>query len=208
MGNKGSWEPLYFRILDAHAVQDAKVIDGFLYIYQGSTCQLIIHRGLQIKGMSGRNSFMQQAHDNTGHGGLHETYQNLTDNYHWKDSFSDVKKFMESCEICQATKSFTQKPVGLLTPLTVPKKPWIEIGMDFVLLKQLVADCTKLILPMRISDKQKPHLITSAKNFWRLAASVVVRGCVINGLADNCQYAAHIGRQLVGQAIYLYCYLL
>ena len=35
-----------------------------------------------------------------------------------------------------------------------------------------------------------------------------VRGCVINGLADNCQYAAHIGRQLVGQAIYLYCYFL
>ena len=37
---------------------------------------------------------------------------------------------------------------------------------------------------------------------------VVVRGCVINGLADNGQYAAHIGRQLVGQGIYLYCYLL
>ena len=35
--NEGPWEHLYFRLLDGHSVQDAKLIDGFLYIYKGST---------------------------------------------------------------------------------------------------------------------------------------------------------------------------
>ena len=91
VGNEGAWEQLYFRLLDGHSVQDAKLIDGFLYIYKGSTCQRIIPRGLQIKGMSAQNFFIQQGHDNTGHVGLDKTYQNLTDKYHWKDSHSDVK---------------------------------------------------------------------------------------------------------------------
>ena len=116
------------------AVHDAKLIHGFLYIYKGSTWQLMLHRGLQIKGMSAQNFFIQQAHDNTGHGGLDKTYQNLTEKYDWKDSFSDVNKFVESCELCQATKSSTQKPVVLLTPLTVPQRPWIKIAMDFFFL--------------------------------------------------------------------------
>ena len=103
IGNVGSWEHLYFKLLDGHSVQDAKLIDGFLYIYKGYTWPLMIPGGLEIKGMSAQHCFIQQAHDNTGHGGLDKTYQNLTDKYHWKDSSSDVKKFVESCDICLAT---------------------------------------------------------------------------------------------------------
>ena len=32
--------------------------------------------------------------------------------------------------------------------------------MDFLFLKQLIVDCTKLIPRLRLSDKQKPHFIT------------------------------------------------
>lgn len=46
-------------------------------------------------------------YQHTGYGGLNKTYQNLTDKYHWKDSCSDIKKFVECCEICHATKSTT-----------------------------------------------------------------------------------------------------
>ena len=44
---------------------------------------------------------------------------------------------------------------------------------------------------------------TYINKIWRLA-----RACVINGLEDKCQHAMHVRRQLVGQAIYLYTYLL
>ena len=60
-------------------------------------------------------------------------------------------------------KSYTQKPVGLLTPLRVPQRPWIEIALNVLFLKQLAVDCKKLIPGMRYSAKQKPHLITCCK---------------------------------------------
>ena len=161
--NEGPWEHLYFRLLDGHSVQDAKLIDGFLYIYEGSTWQLIVARGIQMKGVSAQHLFIQQAHDNTRHGGLDKTYQNLTAKYHWKDSYSNVKKFVESCKICQAIQSSTQKPVGLLIPVRVWERPWIEIAMDFLFLKQLVVDCTKLIPDMKFSHKQRPNFLTFCK---------------------------------------------
>ena len=113
--------------------------------------------------MSAQNLSIQEAHDNRGHGGLDKTYQSLTDKYHWKDSYSDVRKFVECCDICQATKSCRRKPVALLTSLTGPERPWVAIAMDFLFLKQLVVDCTKLIPDMKFSEKQKPHVVTFCK---------------------------------------------
>ena len=62
--------------------------------------------------------------------------------------------------MCQATKSSTQRSVGLLTVLTVLQRPCIEIAMNSLFLKQLVVDCIKLIPGMRFSDTQTPHLVT------------------------------------------------
>ena len=163
IGNLGTWEQLYFRLRDGHAVQDAKLIDGFLYIHKGFTWQLIIATGLQLKSMSVQNFFIEQSDDNPVHGGFDKTYQNRTDKYHWKDFYSDIEEFLESSEICQATKALTQKTVGLLTPLTVPQSLCIEIGMDSIFLKQFVVDCAKLMPVLKCSDQQKPHFVTLCK---------------------------------------------
>ena len=95
-----------------------------------------------MKCISAQNCCIRQAHDNTSHGGLDQTHQNLRNTYYCKDSFSHVKTFVESCEICQTTKSSTQKHVALLTPLILPQRPWIEIAMHIIFLKQLVVYCT------------------------------------------------------------------
>ena len=152
MGNESPCEHLYVRLLAGYLLQAAKLIAGSLYIYRALTWQLIIPRGLQIKGMSAQNFFIQQAHHNSSNGGLDKTYQNLADNYHWNDSYLDLKKFVQSCEIWQGTKSSTQKPVELLTPLTVPQRPWIKIATDFSFLTQSVVYCPKLIPVMKFSD--------------------------------------------------------
>ena len=99
MGNEGPCVHVYFRLLDGYLLQAAKLIAGSLYIYQALTWQLIIPRGLHIKGMSAQNCFIQQAHHNSRNRGLDKTYQNLADNYHCNDSHLDLKKFVESCEI-------------------------------------------------------------------------------------------------------------
>ena len=106
---------------------------------------------------------INQAHVNTGHAGLDETYVELSNQYHWQNSYTETKEFVESCDLYQLTKSRTQKPVGLLTSLKVPTRPWIDIAMGFLLLKQLIVDCTKLIPALRLSDQQKPHSITLYK---------------------------------------------
>ena len=39
---------------------------------------------------------------------------------------------MKSCGVCHVSKGVSQN-IGLYTPITVPKKPWSDISMDFVL---------------------------------------------------------------------------
>jgi hypothetical protein len=44
----------------------------------------------------------------------------------------DVRRIYEKCITCRKAKSRTQ-PHGLYIPLPVPKEPWVDISMDFVL---------------------------------------------------------------------------
>ena len=44
----------------------------------------------------------------------------------------DLKDYIKCCEVCQRIKHETTKPAGLLQPLAIPYKPWIDISIDFV----------------------------------------------------------------------------
>ena len=44
----------------------------------------------------------------------------------------DLKQFVRECDTCQRLKSETCLPVGLLQPLAIPNRPWLDISMDFV----------------------------------------------------------------------------
>jgi len=66
---------------------------------------------------------------------------------------------VKSCEICQLTKASTQLPVGLLTPLNVPTKPWESIAMDFIFFEPVIMPCSKLIPGYKDLVGEKPHMI-------------------------------------------------
>ena len=45
---------------------------------------------------------------------------------------SDIKNHIRCCEVCQRTNSDNSKPTGLLQPLPIPNRPWLDINMDFI----------------------------------------------------------------------------
>ena len=44
----------------------------------------------------------------------------------------DLKKLIKECDVCQRLKNETCFPTGLLQPLVIPARPWLDISMDFV----------------------------------------------------------------------------
>ena len=43
-----------------------------------------------------------------------------------------VKSFVQACDLCQRTKAERQHKRGLLEPLTIPKRKWQSVSMDWV----------------------------------------------------------------------------
>ena len=98
--------------------------DGLLF--KGG--QLCVPRG------SYRENIIKEKHSGgmSGHFGLDKTLEQVRRFYHWPKMQTDVRKFVESCIICQKAKGHSSN-AGLYTPLPIPDKPWDSISMDFIL---------------------------------------------------------------------------
>ena len=81
-----------------------------------------------------RLSLLHDTHDipSAGHLGVKKTAARLSTTYHWKSLKNTVQDYVKSCDVCQRTKNSTQKPFGLLQPLSVPTQKWESISMDFI----------------------------------------------------------------------------
>uniref|UniRef100_A0A2N9IIC5 Reverse transcriptase n=1 Tax=Fagus sylvatica TaxID=28930 RepID=A0A2N9IIC5_FAGSY len=81
-----------------------------------------------------RRAIIQEVHGGglAGHFGRDKTLALVQENFFWPKLARDVESFVKSCRICQIAKSHS-KNTGLYTPLPVPKAPWEDISLDFVL---------------------------------------------------------------------------
>ena len=43
-----------------------------------------------------------------------------------------MRKLVRECDTCQRLKSETCNLAGLLQPLPIPEKTWMDVSMDFV----------------------------------------------------------------------------
>jgi len=67
---------------------------------------------------------------------LAKTYQALAWNFFWPNIAEDTRQYCRTCAACQATKTSTQKPAGLLHPLPIPKRPFAHLTMDVLYLPE------------------------------------------------------------------------
>jgi hypothetical protein len=67
-----------------------------------------------------------------GHLGVSKTLELIQRKYYWQGMRQDVKRWIQTCAICQRTKLRRHRPYGTLAPLPRPRGPWQEITMDFI----------------------------------------------------------------------------
>ena len=79
-------------------------------------------------------SLLHTFHDSIlgGHSGVLRTYKRMSGELHWQGMKTDVKKYVQQCEICQRNKFEATKPVGVLQPLPIPERILEDWTMDFI----------------------------------------------------------------------------
>lgn len=61
-----------------------------------------------------------------------KSFHKLKKDFYWVGIVKDLKQFVRECDVCQKLKSDTCFRAGLLQPLPMPNRPWLDISTDFV----------------------------------------------------------------------------
>jgi len=110
------------------AVQDGRL---FKLISIGNTQPL---SWIQVLPKDSRQQALRDAHDapTSGHGGWFRTLQRLRQNCYWPNMSSDVKHYVESCDVCQRRKIDRSRPPGMMgTPCKV-SQPFEVLSSDLI----------------------------------------------------------------------------
>jgi hypothetical protein len=81
-----------------------------------------------------RTSIIAETHNSpaTGHPGRENTYSILARTYFWPGMSSNIRQFIQNCDVCGRTKPWRELKRRLLWLLPLPDRIWKEISMDFV----------------------------------------------------------------------------
>jgi hypothetical protein len=79
-----------------------------------------------------RRSFMSFTTPLAGHPGRYKTQELITRNYWWPRMQSQIRQYVDGCEICQKSKPRHQKRTAPLHPNEIPSYPWEIISTDLI----------------------------------------------------------------------------
>ncbi|GBG60338.1 hypothetical protein CBR_g4294 [Chara braunii] len=103
------------------------MVDGLLFLEKAGFKRLVVPSRETL-----RSLFLGECHDAIGHFGYKKISANLVQRFWWPNMLDDVKKYVETCQVCQGDKPRTQAPLGLLKPLPIPAGPGQSISVDFM----------------------------------------------------------------------------
>ncbi|KAM9974205.1 hypothetical protein ACTFIR_003921 [Dictyostelium discoideum] len=78
------------------------------------------------------HTVIREYHDTkySGHHALDITYNNVRQDYYFKEMFSIIKRYIKSCATCQL--KINRKDNGILQSLEIPFEVWRNISIDFL----------------------------------------------------------------------------
>ena len=77
---------------------------------------------------------IKEIHDQpaVGHPGTERTLNMICRHYYWPWMRLEVEQYLRNCHVCKRAKSARDAYNGLLHPLPIPERPWVDLTMDFV----------------------------------------------------------------------------
>ena len=139
----------------------------FLYgFWNSGEWKLILPSNFVFAGKNYYEPLIDKAHVATAHGRVEKTMQYLTDRYRSQSISALVQSFVASCDTCQRVMQSNKPPLGLVTGLHVPVRPWTDISMDFLKLTPVFIKCCsctrtlKLIMIMFYASRVYGPLLT------------------------------------------------
>ena len=119
--------------------------NGFRYVWNlNKQWRLVLTSTIYAECKNFLEIAIAKAHAVTVHGGNEKTMKALTDKFECESFSRLVKEYVGSCNICQMTKYLQRGPIGYVTPLHMPVRPWRDITMDFLQISPLFTKCSVL----------------------------------------------------------------
>jgi hypothetical protein len=95
--------------------------NGLLYFIDwAEKLWLCVPKNLQL-------DIIKENHDdvsNGAHAGYAKTYNQIASVYYWPKMSQTIKKYTDTCDICQKTKPRQHGPRGYLQPIPIPSQPF------------------------------------------------------------------------------------
>ena len=83
--------------------------------------------------MFAENSIVDETYRGTlgGHFGRDKTLALMRSNFFWPRMEKNIVRLVKQCNVCHLAKTKSQN-YGHYTPLPMPKAPWEDVSLDFV----------------------------------------------------------------------------
>ena len=101
----------------------------------GVSKRLYLRRRMYVPSNENLHLFLlQQHHDPPAHGhpGFKSMLRKLQENWFWIGMANGCKQYATNCATCRRTKAYNTKKQGLLNPLPIPNRKWLDLSLDFV----------------------------------------------------------------------------
>ncbi|KAK3274914.1 hypothetical protein CYMTET_16929 [Cymbomonas tetramitiformis] len=110
-------------------LQDFRLVGEVVWRTAAGRYQLVLGEDSPL-----REVVIRHAHESlsSGHTGRDKTLERVLRRFYWRGAAEDVGTWVASCAVCQSVRPRGTYPDGLLTPHSIPNRPWQDVAVDFV----------------------------------------------------------------------------